>query len=58
MSIADRLGYLSVAEILRPVTEVNVPPPTASDEKYRVIAPEIMHEESISDSEDDGGLND
>ena len=53
MSIAEKLGYLSVVEILRPVTAVNVP--NTTDEKYRVISPEIMQEAPMSDSEDEGG---
>ena len=52
MSIAQRLGYVSVVEILRPVTEVSV---VVADEKYRVISPEIMQEAPMSDSEDEGG---
>ena len=52
MSIAQRLGYLSVVEILRPVTVVE---PAANEEKYRVISPEIMQEAPMSDSEDEGG---
>jgi hypothetical protein len=55
MSIAERLGYLSVVEMLRPVTAVSVPAPTATEEKYRVISPEIMQEAPMSDSEDEGG---
>ena len=55
MSIAERLGYLSVVETLRPVTAVAVPAPLATDEKYRVISPEIMQEAPMSDSEEEGG---
>jgi len=58
MSIAERLGYLSVVEILRPVTAVAVPAPLATDEKYRVISPEIMQEAPMSDSEEEGGVSD
>ena len=57
MSIAERLGYLSVVEILRPVTAVTVPAPLATDEKYRVISPEIMQEAPMSDSEEEGGMD-
>jgi len=57
MSIAERLGYLSVVEILRPVTAVAVATPLATDEKYRVISPEIMQEAPMSDSEDEGGTS-
>jgi len=57
MSIAERLGYLSVVEILRPVTAVAVPAPLATDEKYRVISPEIMQEAPMSDSEEEGGID-
>ena len=55
MSIAERLGYLSVVEILRPVTAVAVPAPLATEDKYRVISPEIMQEAPMSDSEEEGG---
>jgi len=55
MSIGERLGYLSVVETLRPVTAVAVPAPLATDEKYRVISPEIMQEAPMSDSEEEGG---
>lgn len=55
LSIAERLGYLSVVEMLRSVTAVSVPAPAASEEKYRVISPEIMQEAPMSDSEDEGG---
>jgi len=57
MSIAERLGYLSVVETLRPVTAVAVPAPLATDEKYRVISPEIMQEAPMSDSEEEGGTD-
>jgi len=56
MSIAERLGYLSVVETLRPVTAVAVPAPLATDEKYRVISPEIMQEAPMSDSDEEGGI--
>jgi len=57
MSIAERLGYLSVVETLRPVTAVAVPAPLSTDEKYRVISPEIMQEAPMSDSEEEGGTD-
>ena len=53
MSIAQRLGYISVVEILRPVTDATVALDTM-DEKYKVIVPEIMQEAPMSDSEDEG----
>lgn len=55
MSIAERLGYLSVVEMLRPVTAVTVAASAVSEEKYRVISPEIMQEAPMSDSDDEGG---
>jgi len=57
MSIGERLGYLSVVETLRPVTAVAVPAPLSTDEKYRVISPEIMQEAPMSDSEEEGGTH-
>ena len=56
LSIADRLGYISVVEILRHVTEVTVTTPT-DGERYKVMSPEMMQEAAISDVEgDDEGL--
>lgn len=55
LSIAHRLGYISVVEILRHVTEVQVPD-KAADEKYKVVSPETMQETLMTDSEDEGGL--
>ena len=54
LSIAQRLGYISVVEILRHVTEVQVPD-KAADEKYKVVSPETMQETLMTDSEDEGG---
>ena len=56
LSIADRLGYISVVEILRHVTEVTVTTPT-DGERYKVMSPEVMQEAAMSDVEgDDEGL--
>jgi len=54
LSIAQRLGYISVVEILRHITDVTVTPAAAED-KYKVIAPETMQEAPMSDSEEEGG---
>lgn len=54
LSIAHRLGYISVVEVLRHVTEVQVPD-KAADEKYKVVSPETMQETLMTDSEDEGG---
>ena len=54
LSIANRLGYISVVEILRHVTEVQVSD-KAQDEKYKVVSPETMQETLMTDSEDEGG---
>lgn len=54
LSIAQRLGYISVVEILRHITDVTVTP-AATEDKYKVIAPETMQEAPMSDSEEEGG---
>lgn len=53
LSIAQRLGYISVVEVLKNVTEVTASAPT--DEKYKVVSPETMQETLMTDSEDEGG---
>lgn len=65
MNIANKLGYITVVETLKVVTETNIKStsavnadavqPPSTDEKYKVIAPEAMHETFMSDSEDEGG---
>lgn len=57
MSIANRLGYISVVETLKVVTETTITTTTTTtiEEKYKVVAPEAMQETFMSDSEDDGG---
>lgn len=59
LSIAQRLGYISVVETLKVVTEKEVTTTTTTtvEEKYRVNAPESMQETFMSDSEDEGGRN-
>jgi hypothetical protein len=54
LSIAQRLGYISVVEILRHITDVTVQPLSMED-KYKVTAPETMQEAPMSDSEEEGG---
>ena len=54
LSIAEQLGYISVVEILKKVTEVVVTTSTTS--KYRMMSPEMMQEAAMSDEEDDGQL--
>ena len=55
LSIAQKLGYISVVETLKVVTETVVTTTTTTviEEKYRVVAPETMHETFMSDSEDE-----
>ena len=53
LSIAQRLGYISVVEVLKNITEVTDTP--ATDEKYKVVTPETMQETLMTDSEDEGG---
>jgi len=58
LSIAQKLGYISVVETLKVVTEVTTITTTTTttiEEKYRVVAPETMQETFMSDSEDEGG---
>ena len=55
LSIAQKLGYISVVETLKVVTEtiVTTTTTTVTEEKYKVVAPETMHETFLSDSEDE-----
>lgn len=57
LNIAHRLGYISVVETLKVVSETTITTTTTStiEEKYKVIAPESMQETFMSDSEDEGG---
>lgn len=58
MNIAHKLGYISVVETLKNVTNQSTSPMQTSlneNEKYRVVAPEGMHETFMSDSEEEGG---
>lgn len=54
LSIAQRLGYISVVDTLAGVTEVTETIP-ATEDKYKVVSPETMQETLLSDSEDEGG---
>lgn len=58
LNIANKLGYISVVESLKNVTTQTTSPMQTSineSEKYRVVAPEAMHETFMSDSEEEGG---
>ena len=57
LSIAQKLGYISVVETLKVVTEKEITTTTTTtiEEKYKVLAPESMQETFMSDSEDEGG---
>lgn len=59
LSIAQKLGYISVVETLKVVTDTVVTTTTTTtvEEKYKVLAPESMQETFMSDSEDEGGEN-
>ena len=54
LSIAQRLGYISVVEVLKHITEVT-PQQAPPEEKYKVVSPETMQETLMTDSEDEGG---
>lgn len=50
------MGYISVIETLKVVTETTTTTTTiTTEEKYKVVAPEAMHETFMSDSEEEGG---
>jgi hypothetical protein len=57
LSIAEKLGYISVVETLKVVTEtiVTTTTTTVTEEKFKVVVPESMQEAFISDSEDEAG---
>jgi ankyrin len=50
LSIAQQLGYISVVEILKQVTQVVVT--TTATVQYRMLSPEVMQEAAMSDEED------
>lgn len=54
LQIAQKLGYISVIETLKVVTNPSITT-NVIEEKYRVVAPEAMHETFMSDSEEEGG---
>jgi ankyrin len=54
LSIANKLGYVTIVETLKVVTETSVV--NTVEEKYEVVTPETMYETFISDSEDEGEL--
>ncbi|XP_038110812.1 ankyrin-3 isoform X2 [Culex quinquefasciatus] len=56
LSIADKLGYITVVETLKVVTETSIT--QTVDEKFKIVAPETIHETFMSDSEDEGGTDD
>ncbi|CAF3711263.1 unnamed protein product, partial [Rotaria sordida] len=59
LSIAQRLGYISVVEELKVVTETTVASKheLLSEERYKIQAPEISHEEQpLTDSDDEGDM--
>ncbi|XP_074034962.1 uncharacterized protein isoform X11 [Leptinotarsa decemlineata] len=58
LNIAQKLGYITVIETLKVVTTVTTITTTTTtniEEKYKVQAPELMHETFMSDSEEEGG---
>ncbi len=56
LSIAQRLGYVSVVETLKTVTETTVitETTTVTEERYKPQNPEVMNETFLSESEDEG----
>jgi ankyrin len=57
LAIAQRLGYISVIEELKLVTQTTLVTQTikTTEEKYKVQTPETMQETFMSDSEDELG---
>ncbi|KAM7341268.1 ankyrin isoform 2-T3 [Cochliomyia hominivorax] len=58
LSIANSLGYVTAVETLKVVTETSITNSLTGvleEKKYKVVAPEFMHEAFLSDSEDEGG---
>lgn len=58
MTIANSLGYVTAVETLKVVTETSITKSLTGvleEKKYKVVAPELMHEAFLSDSEDEGG---
>lgn len=53
LSIAEKLGYVSVVETLKIVTTTTTTT-TMIEERYKVMSPENMTEIMASDSEDEG----
>ncbi|CAF4974859.1 unnamed protein product, partial [Rotaria socialis] len=56
LSIAQRLGYISVVEELKVVTETTIASKheLITEERYKIQAPEVSHEEHpLTDSEDE-----
>ncbi|XP_073958631.1 uncharacterized protein isoform X2 [Choristoneura fumiferana] len=53
LDIASKLGYVTVMETLKEVSEPSLAP--ATQDKYKVVAPETMLETFMSDSEEEGG---
>lgn len=57
MHIAHKLGYITIFDSLKPVTNEEWSMSISmTEEKYRVVAPEAMHETFMSDSEEEGQL--
>ncbi|XP_015834172.2 titin isoform X6 [Tribolium castaneum] len=57
LHIAEKLGYITVIDTLKVVTQPSSPMSASTisnEEKYRVVAPEAMHETFMSDSEEEG----
>ena len=54
LSIAQRLGYISVVEVLKNITDVEATP-VHQDDKYNMLSPETMQETLMTDSEDEAG---
>ena len=53
LSIAQQLGYISVVEILKQVTDVVVTTSSTSIQ-YKMYSPEMMQEVAMSDEDDEG----
>lgn len=55
MSIAQQLGYISVADILAPITSPSLQPGMSTDDRYQIVSPEQMQDSYLYDSDEDVG---
>lgn len=55
MSIAQQLGYVSIVDILTPITSPSLRPGKSTDDIYQILSPEQMQDSYLYDSDEDVG---